>query len=188
MTPSYLLLFSGEAKKIGLRSTGHIRFQILTDADRQHLWLRLSGNDSSGCFSTELVDFAAIEAAVQNVQNGQPIVSKALAPCFRGRSSNNGPFAVSALRSLGLLKPDEMSTHLSHMADDWPAWRKTMLAAEGAEFTMPVKEKPVAGEAKPIAANPSPEHTEHKKTEQKGNRRGKPVTGGGDHADHSQNV
>ena len=33
-----------------------------------------------------------------------------------------------------------------------------MLAAGGAEFTLPVKEKPVAGEAKSIAANPSPEH------------------------------
>lgn len=159
----YLLVFSGEGKKIGLRSTGQIRFQLLTDPDRQTLWLRLSGNDASGGFSTEPVAFSTIESCVQGVQAGRPLASKALAACFTGRSANNGPFLCAALRSLGLLCPAPDNSSLSQPSGDWQEWKKTMLQAEGSDFVIPPKEKLVGKEAPSQTTIPEqapPEHRE----------------------------
>lgn len=160
--PRYLLLFAGQGKKIGLRSTGQIRFQLLTDAGRQMLWLRLSGNDSSGCFSTELVDFSTIESCVQDVQAGRPLASKALAACFTGRSANNASFLCAALRSQGLLSPAPDNPSLSQPSGDWQEWKKTMLQAEGSYFVIPPKEKPVGKEAQSQTTFPEQAPPEHK--------------------------
>lgn len=189
-TPHYLLLFSGEAKKIGIRSTGSIRFQVLADESRQTLWLRLFGNDSSGCFSTELVAFSTIETCVQGVQEGRPLASKAMASCFKGRSSNNGPFLCAALRSLGLLSPLPENMSLSQPAGDWQAWKKTMLEAEGDNFALPEKDKPVAGKTiaeNSEAASKSPEHSEPTKAPARAPKRGKPPVTEGNDAGHPAN-
>ena len=186
VTPHYLLLLSGEAKKIGIRSTGKIRFQILSDTARQSIFLRLAGNDSSGCFSTELVDFTGIENCVKSVQEGRPLASKALSACFSGRSANNGSFLCAALRSLGLLAPVPENMNLSQMAGDWAAWKKTMLEAEGSDFTIPPKEKPLAGKASgeiSEGASKLPEHSERPKASAKNRTRGKGTSKEDSHAD-----
>ena len=175
----FQLVHSGQAAKIGMRSQGKVQYQILTDTAREQIWVRLSGNDSSGCFSPEPIAFAAIESCVQSVQKDRPVSSKALMACFRGRSSNNGPFLTAVLRDLGLLKAQESNTNLSQLAGDWQAWTKAMLEAPGVDFEIPPKEKPVAGSTavpSPEAATKSPEHRKPAKAPTKAGKRGKTVT------------
>lgn len=176
-TPSrFFLVHAGECKKLGPRSTGRIRYQVLADEARQQLWLRLVGNDSSGCFSSEPVPMTAIETCVQSVQPDRPLPSKALAACYRGRSSNNGPFAVAALRDLGLLVPVPENLCLSRVEGDWQAWKETMLAATGTEITIAPKEKSLPGKAPQAApAETAPEHREPPKPKDKPRKGGKPV-------------
>lgn len=186
----FQLVHSGLAAKIGMRSQGKVHYQVLTDTTREQVWVRLSGNDSSGCFSPEPVAFSTIESCVQRVQTDRPLSSKALMACFRGRSSNNGPFLTAVLRDLGLLQPQEGNANLSQLAGDWLAWTKAMLEAPGVAFEMPAKEKPVAGstaEPTPVAATKSPEHRKPAKAPTKAGKRGQAVTEEASNADCPEN-
>ena len=46
-TPTYLKLKTADAQKLG-RNGGSISYMILTDTDRQQLFLSITGNDSGG--------------------------------------------------------------------------------------------------------------------------------------------
>lgn len=54
---SHIFLRSGEAHKVGQRSTGTIRYDLISDSTRTSLFIRITGNDGGGYFSRELIDF-----------------------------------------------------------------------------------------------------------------------------------
>ena len=98
-TPSYLSLKLAQATKTGPRSTGKITYRILTDPDRQSLYLTLVANDSSGWFSPEIVPLARIEELLSQVESGLPIRVKQIGAAFKSRSVNNAGFACAALHA-----------------------------------------------------------------------------------------
>ena len=82
-----ILLRSGEARKVGQRSTGMIRYDIVSDSERTKVFVRITGNDGGGYFSRELIDF---DNAIDNVtpyKNGSSFPSKVFASAFVGKSS-----------------------------------------------------------------------------------------------------
>ncbi|MBZ5793252.1 hypothetical protein K8353_24295 [Burkholderia contaminans] len=45
---AHILLRSGEARKVGQRSTGTIRYDIVSDSERTKVFIRITGNDGGG--------------------------------------------------------------------------------------------------------------------------------------------
>ena len=159
-TPSFWLLKEGTAPKLGARAEGGIRFHVLADAERQHLFVAIVANASGGYFSRERVPFEKIEACLDAIPSGKPCPSKAFKETFVGRSSNNAGFLVAILRSEGLLAaaPDAESQHVRH--GDTATWKKVMFAETGTLIAPTV----VNGGEKQVESEPVPDHTEHKKT------------------------
>ena len=149
---TFLLLHSAVAPKLGLRSAARIGYQLLTDTDRQHLYLALTDNDGGGYFSREIVPFAAVEACLDGHDACQPFPSKRLVASFQGRSSNNAPFLCAALRDLGLLLAAPGKPFQHAVADGWAGWIEAQLARPGEPFTPPVADK-----AKPAVAVVEPD-------------------------------
>lgn len=140
---SYRSLKLAKAIKSGARSQGYVHYRILTDVDRNQLYLTLVANDSSGCFSREIVPFERVETALQGIDASKPIASKLFQPCFVSKSQNNAGFLIALLRSEGLLQSAPDATHQHALAGDWPAWKAAMLAlADGAETYQPELSKP----------------------------------------------
>ena len=152
---TFLLLHSAVAPKLGLRSAGRIGYQLLTDTDRQHLYLALTDNDGGGYFSREIVPFAAVEACLDGHDACQPFPSKRLVASFQGRSSNNAPFLCAALRDLGLLLAAPGKPFQHAVADGWAGRIEAQLARPGEPFTPPVADK--AKPAKPVLAVVEPD-------------------------------
>lgn len=160
ITPSFWLLKEGTAAKLGARAEGGIRFHVLADAERQHLFVAIVANPSGGYFSRERVPFEKIEACLDAIPSGKPCPSKAFKETFVGRSSNNAGFLVAILRSEGLLAaaPDAEAQHVRH--GDTATWKHAMFSETGTLIAPAVEndgEKQVEGE-------PVPDHSEHKKT------------------------
>ena len=149
---TFLRLHSAVTPKLGLRSAGRIGYQLLTDTDRQHLYLALTDNDGGGYFSREIVPFAAVEACLDGHDACQPFPSKRLFTAFHGRSSNNAPFICAALRDLGLLQAAPGKPFQHAVADDWASWIEAQLARPGEPYTPPVADK-----AKPVVAAVEPD-------------------------------
>lgn len=101
ITPSFWLLKEGTAPKLGARAEGGIRFHVLADAERQHLFVAIVANPSGGYFSRERVPFDKIEACLDTIPSGKSCPSKAFKETFVGCSSNNAGFLVTVLRNEG---------------------------------------------------------------------------------------
>ena len=134
---AYLKLKSADAQKLG-RNGGDVSYLILTDPDRQQLYITINGNSGGGYYSTEIVSLAAVEACLPD-DNAQPIAAKSLAAAFVGKSANNPSFMAAILRSEGLLGPVENKPNQNQIAGDWSAWKSTMLALDGLPYVPPVK-------------------------------------------------
>ena len=83
---THLKLKSADAQKLG-RNGGSITYLILTDTDRQQLFISITANDSGGYFSNEIASFDGIEACLP-ADHTQPGPAKALTKAFVSRSSN----------------------------------------------------------------------------------------------------
>jgi hypothetical protein len=156
----FWLLAEGTAKKLGLRSTGCLSYQVLADHDRNNLFIALTANFSGGFFSKERVNMLSIEACLATHKAGEPFPSKALKDAFRSRSSNNAGFMSACMRALTLTAaaPDAESKHI--VAGDWDAWRKEMIAEPGTLIELPAD----ADDEKQAEPDRLPDHKEHKKT------------------------
>ena len=156
----FWLLEEGTAKKLGLRSTGSLSYQVLADHDRKNLFIALTQNDGGGYFSKERVNMLSIEACLDAHKTGEPFPSKTLKDAFKSKSSNNAGFMTATLRALGLTAaaPDAESKHI--VAGDWDAWRKKMSAEAGTLIELPAD----ADDEKQAETEPLPDHKEHKKT------------------------
>jgi hypothetical protein len=144
----YWLLKSAKALKLGKHAEGGIRYQILTDSQRQDPSFKIVGNEGGGYFSKEVVAFGNVEACLAAHPQDQPFPSKLLQTAFTGRSSNNAGFLAAILRAEGLLAlaPDTEGRHV--MSGDWAAWKASVLAEPGqsVELEPAGKEEKVEGD------------------------------------------
>jgi hypothetical protein len=156
----FWLLEAGTTKKLGLRSTGSLSYQILADHDRKNLFIALTQNDGGGYFSKERVNIRSIEACLAVHKAGAPFPSKALKDAYKSRSSNNAGFLTALLRALGLTAaaPTAGSKHI--VAGDWDEWRKKMIAEAGTLIKLPAD----ADDEKQARSTTLPDHKEHRKT------------------------
>ncbi len=134
---SYLCVATNTAQKLG-RNGGGIMFKVLADAERQRLFLTITGNDGGGYFSREVVALDAIEECLPTDRT-QPFAAKVFARAFQGKSANQPGFAAAVMRSLQLLGPVEAKPYLHIVTGDWLAWKTAMLAKDGEVYVPPVK-------------------------------------------------
>lgn len=175
-TPQYLKLKSADAQKLG-RNGGSISYLILTDANRQQLYVSIIANDSGGYFSTEIARFDGIEACMP-ADHTQPFPAKALIPAFVSRSANQPSFCAALLRAEGLTAAAEGKPHQHQVVGDWGDWKRAMLALPGDPYAPPTKEAQAA-EAVAALSDTSTEMTrqelpgDDETAEQPGRRKGK---------------
>ena len=136
-TTQYLKLKSAEAQKLG-RNGGSIGYLILTDSDRQQLYVSIIANDSGGYFSNEIACFDGIEACMP-ADHTQPFPAKALIPAFISRSANQPSFCAALLRAEGLTAAVPDKPHLHQVVGDWDDWKLAMLDLPGEPYVPPVK-------------------------------------------------
>lgn len=189
-TPQYLKLKSAEAQKLG-RNGGSISYLILTDTDRQQLYVSVIANDGGGYFSNEIARFDGIEACMP-ADHTQPFPAKALIPAFVSRSANQPSFCAALLRAEGLTTTAEGKPHLHQIVGDWSDWKRSMLALPGDSYAPAAKEAQAA-EAVAALSDASTEMTrqelpgDDETEEPPGRRKGKKVrvaksAEGADHA------
>ena len=128
--PSFWTLKDATAKKLGKRSEGTISYQLLADADRQRLFIAITGNENGGYFSRERVPFQKVRDSLNSFSN-KSFPSKALRDAFFGRSSNNPGFLAAVLSAEGLIAADATTESLHKAIGDWPAFEEAMLALPG---------------------------------------------------------
>lgn len=158
--PPFWLLKEGQAPKLGARAEGGIRYHVLADANRQQLYIAITGNESGGYFSRERVPFERIESCLDQIPSGKTFPSKTFKETFVGRSSNNAGFLVAVLRFEGLLAAASgaESQHVRH--GDMATWKKALLSEEGTLIAPAL----MNGGEKQAESESSPDSKEHKKT------------------------
>ncbi len=154
---SYKSLKLGKAPKSGVRSQGYVHYRILTEHDHNQLYVVLVANDSSGCFSKEVVPWLKIAYVVENLDRQQAFASKAFKDCFVSKSQNNAGFLAAILRAEGLLQADPDSRHQHRLAGDWSAWQSAMLALAGSAELFQLEEPKPKIQTKAVEASPSTE-------------------------------
>ena len=140
--PQYLKLKSAEAQKLG-RNGGSISYLILSDTDRQQLYVSIVANDSGGYFSNEIARFDGIEACMP-ADHTQPFPAKVLIQAFISRSANQPSFCAALLRAEGLTTAAVDKPHLHQVVGDWAEWKRAMLTLPGEPYVPPAKGTQVA--------------------------------------------
>jgi len=134
---AHILLRSGEARKVGQRSTGAIRYDIVSDSERTKVFIRITGNDGGGYFSREFIDFDKAIDSVASYKDGSPFPSKVFASAFVGKSSNNAGFLAAVLRGEQLLDAAPGSDFQHVIAGEWADWKVAALQLEGTPIDEP---------------------------------------------------
>lgn len=131
-TQAHWLLKSGTAKKIAKQSDGGVGYQVVSDIERQALFIRITSN-SGGYFSRELVSVEKITACLSQVAKDATFPTKQLRPAFVGKSTCNAGFLLATLKDLGLVNSDPAIDGQYATTNDagWIAWKKSMLAEVG---------------------------------------------------------
>ena len=150
--PSFWVLKNATAKKLGKRSEGTISYQLLADADRQHLLIAITGNENGGYFSRERVPFQKIRECLNSFPD-KAFPSKALRDAFFGRSSNNQCFLCAVLSAENLIAADATTESLHKAIGDWTAFEEAMLTLPG---TLLLTD---AAQVLPDADDAMPDHT-----------------------------
>ncbi|MFM0597312.1 hypothetical protein [Paraburkholderia dilworthii] len=162
---TYLLLRSGEARKVGQRATGVIRYDILTNSEHTKVFMRITGNDGGGYFSREAIDFDKTFDCVASYRDDRSLPSKLFASAFMGKSSNNAGFLAAILRAEHLLDAAPGSDFQHVVSGDWTAWKVDTLKLQGTPLA------DLAAPTSPTAENPH-------KTQAKGSKNKKIDAGG----------
>ena len=158
---AYLSLKLAKAPKAGARAMGFVHYRVLTDADRQLLYLTLVGNDSSGCYSKEIVPFAHIERCLLDVDTSKPITSKVFRSAFVSKSQNNAGFLAAVLRAEQLIGSTADANHQHCVLPGWDDWKRKQLdTAETTEPFVPEQPKPRGTVSKSATKLPASESTE----------------------------
>lgn len=136
MQPEHQLLTlkTGQARKTGLRSQGHIAYRLLCRPSRHDLLLTIESNEGGGYFSKELVPFNDVMACIQPIQSGKPVPSKMFKDAFVSQSANNAGFLAAILRAEGLLSAASDAGHHHLLQGDWGEWKQQMLTLPGEAY------------------------------------------------------
>ena len=136
MQPEHQLLTlkTGQARKTGLRSQGHIAYRLLCRPSRHDLLLTIESNEGGGYFSKELVPFNDVFACIQSIQSGKPVPSKVFKDAFVSQSANNAGFLAAILRAEGLLSAASDAGHHHLLQGDWREWKQQMLSLPGEAY------------------------------------------------------
>lgn len=134
---SFWLLKESVAAKLGARAEGNIHYQVLADADRLHLYVAITANESGGYFSRERVAVGQIEECLKATKPDKPFPSKTFKDAFVGKSSNNAGFLTAILRSEGLLgaAPEAETQHV--IVSSVEAWKSKLLTEPGILIALP---------------------------------------------------
>lgn len=119
---TYLLLREAHSPKLGPRSTGAIVYQVLTDPERQALFLRIAGNEGGGYVSDEAVPVRSLMQCISDHPADQPLRAAMFKPAFVGQSNNNWGFMSAILLTEGLLSRDPDKPHGLADTGRWDAW------------------------------------------------------------------
>lgn len=149
---TYYLLRADHAPKLGQRSTGRIAFQVLTDAERQNVFLRIAGNEGGGYVSDEAVPFAEIVRCINEHDPKLPVKAERFRRAFVGRSNNNWGFLTAILVYEGLLRRDPDKPSRMSDAGGWAAWASRHLEIQGELQVVKVGKEPVIRKVKAPAA------------------------------------
>lgn len=141
MQPEHQLLTlkTGQARKTGLRSQGHIAYRLLCRPSRHDLLLTIESNEGGGYFSKELVPFNDVFACIQSIQSGKPVPSKMFKDAFVSQSANNAGFLAAILRAEGLLSAASDAGHHHLLQGDWGEWKQQMLSLPGEAYVPEMK-------------------------------------------------
>ncbi|HMY99486.1 MAG TPA: hypothetical protein PLU79_07510 [Burkholderiaceae bacterium] len=151
---TYYLLRADHAPKLGQRSTGRIAFQVLTDAERQSVFLRIAGNEGGGYVSDEAVPFAKIVRCINEHDPKLPVKAELFRRVFVGRSNNNWGFLTAILVYEGLLRRDPDKPSRMSDAGGWSAWASRHLEIQGELQAVKVGKEPVIRKVKAPTAEP----------------------------------
>ncbi len=151
---TYYLLRADHAPKLGQRSTGRIAFQVLTDAERQNVFLRIAGNEGGGYVSDEAVPFAEVVRCINEHDVKLPVKAELFRRAFVGRSNNNWGFLTAILVYEGLLRRDPDKPSRMSDAGGWAAWASRHLEIQGELQAVKVGKEPVIRKVKAQAAEP----------------------------------
>jgi hypothetical protein len=122
--------------------------------ERQSLYLILTGNESGGWFSNEIVPLSRIEEVLDALPDRHQVLSsKCLRSAFISQSVNNWAFLGAVLRAGQLLMPAPYAPHQHVLADDSDTWKNVMLSEPGVPYVPLSKgakqsQKPVIAVAK----------------------------------------
>ena len=149
-TLPYCLLRTGIAKKIAKQADGGVGYQVLSDRERQALFIRITSN-SGGYFSRELVSVEKITACLSQVAKDATFPTKQLRPDFVGKSTCNAGFLLATLKDMELVNAGPAIDGQYAATNDagWIAWKKSMLAEVGEMIDI---EMPSGGPT-PLAGN-----------------------------------
>lgn len=131
-TTQYLRLKSDTASKLGLRAEGGIHFSILCDADRQNLFVMVTGNDGGGYYSKEITSMSKILSCLP--ADGAAFAGKALAKACVSRTANQPGFLMAILRHEGLTAAASDKPHQHVRTGDVEAWSAALLAQPGEPY------------------------------------------------------
>lgn len=151
---TFYLLRADHAPKLGQRSTGRIAFQVLTDAERQNVFLRIAGNEGGGYVSDEAVPFAEVVRCINEHDPKLPVKAELFRQAFVGRSNNNWGFLTAILVYEGLLRRDPDKPSRMSDAGGWAAWASRHLEIQGELQAVKVGKEPVIRKVKAPAAEP----------------------------------
>lgn len=75
--------------------------------EASEIMLRITGNTNPGYFNNEWVRYADVQDLLSQQDQGKGITSFALAPLFRGKSTNSPSFLFAVLKQEGLVQLSE---------------------------------------------------------------------------------
>lgn len=133
----YLCLKLAQAAKTSQRAEGLITYRLLSNPERNEVFVMIDANEGGGYFSHEAVPFSKIEACLIGLQANQLLPAKTFRAAYIGKSSNNAGFLTAILRVEKLLTAAGDSAYQHQVSGDWSKWKSDTLALSGEPYTPP---------------------------------------------------
>lgn len=117
------LIKTWSCNKLSDRAKGQLKYQLWQDNDDQSFGIALSGNESSGGFSAELIKVDEIISTLQKLyQDAKPFHAVALKGLFVGKSVNNASFLGAALVDQEVIRLHPHTTRLLEVNEHYLQW------------------------------------------------------------------
>lgn len=100
--PAIRILLRDNCPKLSARGVGDLEFEVGIDDETDEAYVRISGNASSGAYSTKWVKLNDVRIILDNVEE-EPFKANVLAPLYAGQSNSNVGYIGAILKALGVL-------------------------------------------------------------------------------------